>query len=101
MTSSTTATTASATRTAGPTLQPEIVTRPTARYALALARIVAFVDRAVLDTYVRSAAWGVLGLAGAGTRGHARARPTTGLALVGGGVLLLAGVTALALWGIA
>lgn len=52
MTSSTTATTASAARTAGPTLQPEIVTRPTARYALALARIVtglyflwAFVDK--------------------------------------------------------
>lgn len=78
-------------------LQRLLVVRP----VLALARIVAFVDRAVLDTYVRSAAWGVLGLAGAGTRGHARARPTTGLALVGGGVLLLAGVTALALWGIA
>lgn len=72
-----------------------VVVRP----VLALARVIAFLDREVLDTYVRSAAWGVLGLGAIGTRGHARGRPTTGLALVGVGVLLLVGVTAVTLWG--
>lgn len=70
-----------------------------ARPVLALARLVAFLDREVLDSYVRSAAWGTLGLSGLGEKGHARSRPTTGLALLGVGVVLLAGVTALALWG--
>ena len=71
-----------------------VVVRP----VLALARIVAFIDREVIDTYVRAAAWGVLGLGEAGTRGHARSRPTTGLALLGVGVLLLGGTVALTLW---
>lgn len=70
-----------------------------ARPVLALARTVAFLDREVIDTYVRTAAWGVLGLGSAGTHAHARSRPSTGLALLGVGVLLLVGVTALALWG--
>ena len=69
------------------------------RPVLALARGVAFVDREVIDTSVRSAARGVLELGTVGTQGHARSRPTTGLALVGTGVLLLAGITALTLWG--
>lgn len=73
-----------------------VVVRP----VLALARVVAFVDREVIDTYVRSAAWGVLGLGDAGTRGHARSRPTTGLALLGIGVLVLAATAALTLWGL-
>ncbi|WP_435202482.1 NADH-quinone oxidoreductase subunit 5 family protein [Janibacter sp. GS2] len=72
-----------------------VVVRP----VLALARGVAFLDREVIDTYVRTAAWGVLGLGSAGTHAHARSRPATGLALVGVGVLLLVGVTALTLWG--
>ena len=74
-------------------LQQVLVVRP----VLALARVVAFLDREVIDTYVRTAAWGVLGLGRAGTRGHARARPTTGLALLGTGLLLVVGVTVLAL----
>ncbi|MGO4244323.1 NADH-quinone oxidoreductase subunit L [Janibacter sp. RAF20_2_2] len=65
----------------------------------AAGRLVSFVDRAVLDTYVRGAAWGVLGLSDAGTAGHRRSRPTSGLALLGGGLLLLGLVTALALVG--
>lgn len=71
-----------------------VVVRP----VLALARVVAFVDREVIDTYVRTAAWGVLGLGGVGMHGHSRSRPTSGLALVGVGVLLLVAVTALTLW---
>lgn len=65
----------------------------------AAGRLVSFVDRAVLDTYVRGAAWGVLGLSDAGTAGHRRSRPTSGLVLLGGGLLLLGLVTALALVG--
>lgn len=71
-----------------------IVVRP----VLALASVVVLVDRQVIDTPVRSAALGVLGLGDAGTRAHARSRPTTGLALLGIGVLVLAGALALSLW---
>lgn len=73
------------------------VVRPVA----ALARLVAFLDREVLDTYVRGIAWGALGLADAGTTAHRRARPSSGLALLGGGLLALAAVTGLVLWGVA
>ena len=76
-------------------LQQLLVVRP----VLTLARVVAFLDREVIDSYVRTAAWGVLGLGGAGTRAHASSRPTTGLALLGIGVLLLGGIAALTLWG--
>ena len=71
-------------------LQRLVVVRP----VQALARLVAFLDREVLDTYVRAAAWGVLGLADGGTSAHRRSRPASGLALLGGGVLLVALVTA-------
>ena len=75
--------------------QRAIVARP----VTALAGLVAFLDRGVVDTYVRAAAWGVLGASGVGTEAHRRARPANGLALLGGGLLLVAVVTALVLLG--
>ena len=72
-----------------------LVVRP----VLALAHAVAFLDRAVIDSYVRTAAEAALGLGGLGTRTHERSRPTTGLALLGVGVVLVLAVTALTLWG--
>ncbi|WP_338750363.1 NADH-quinone oxidoreductase subunit L [Janibacter alittae] len=69
-------------------LQQALVVRP----VLALARLVAFLDREVIDSYVRAAASGVLGLGGVGTRAHARSRPTSALALLGVGVLLVVGL---------
>lgn len=76
-------------------LQQLLVVRP----VLALARFVAFLDREVIDSYVRAAASAALGVGEAGTRAHARSRPTSGLALLGVGVLLVAGVGVLALRG--
>ncbi|UUZ45356.1 hypothetical protein LP422_03930 [Janibacter limosus] len=76
-------------------LQRLVVVRP----VTSLARLVAFLDREVIDTYVRAAAWGVLGLSDAGTAAHRRSRPASGLALLGGGLLAVAVVTALVLVG--
>lgn len=64
-------------------------------------RLVSFLDREVLDTYVRALAWGALGLGDAGTSAHRRSRPASGLALLGGGLLALGAVTGLVLWGVA
>lgn len=76
-------------------LQHLLVVRP----VLALARFVAFLDREVIDSYVRAAASGVLGLGEVGTRAHARSRPTSGLALLGVGILLVVGIGVLTLGG--
>lgn len=75
--------------------QRALVVRP----VTALGELVAFLDRGVVDTYVRAAAWGVLGASGLGTEAHRRARPANGLALLGGGVLLVAVVTGIVLLG--
>ena len=64
-----------------------------ARPVLALARLVAFLDDAVVGTIVRSTGWLVAGLGAAGEAGHRRARPATATLLVGLGAVLLVGVT--------
>ena len=76
-------------------LQRLVVVRP----VTSLARLVAFLDREVIDTYVRAVAWGVLGLGDAGATAHRRSRPASGLALLGGGLLAVAVVTAIVLVG--
>ncbi|WP_068260509.1 NADH-quinone oxidoreductase subunit 5 family protein [Janibacter limosus] len=76
-------------------VQQAVVVRP----FIALARLVAFLDREVVDTYVRAAAWGVLGIGDAGTVAHRRSRPASGLALLGGGLLAVGLVTAVVLLG--
>nr|WP_281366078.1 proton-conducting transporter membrane subunit [Janibacter cremeus] len=76
-------------------LQQVLVVRP----VLALAHFVAFLDREVIDSYVRAVASGVLGLGEVGTRAHARSRPTSALALLGVGVLLVVGIGVLAVGG--
>lgn len=76
-------------------LQRALVVRPVTE----MARLVAFLDREVIDTYVRAAAWGVLGASDVGTTSHRRSRPASGLALLGGGLLALALVTAVVLVG--
>ncbi len=63
---------------------------------LALARLVAFLDREVVETYVSGSGW-VAGIAGRlATWGHARERVSTNLVWVLIGLLAIAGV---ALWG--
>lgn len=63
---------------------------------LALARVVAFLDREVVETYVSGSGW-VAGIAGRlATWGHARERVSTNLVWVLIGLLAIAGV---ALWG--
>ena len=64
-----------------------------ARPVLALARLAAFVDDAVIGTYARGAGWLVDGLGAVGDAGHRRARPATATLLVGLGAVLLVGVT--------
>lgn len=64
-----------------------------ARPVLALARLVTFVDDAVVGTCVRGVGWLVSGLGAVGEAGHRRARPATATLLVGLGTVLLVGVT--------
>ncbi|MCI1262000.1 MAG: NADH-quinone oxidoreductase subunit L [Tetrasphaera jenkinsii] len=67
-----------------------------ARPVLALARAVAYVDREIIETYVRAPGW-VARLGGrAGVRSHAGERLSTDLVWVVLGLLVMAGVT---LWG--
>ena len=67
-----------------------------ARPVLALARVVAYVDREIIESYVRAPGW-VVSLGGrAGVRGHAPERVSTDLLWVVLGLLVMAGV---ALWG--
>ncbi|MCM3553965.1 NADH-quinone oxidoreductase subunit L [Janibacter melonis] len=60
---------------------------------LALARLVRFVDDAVIGTYVRGAGWLVAGLGGAGEVAHRRSRPGSATLLVALALLLLLGAT--------
>ncbi len=62
---------------------------------LALAHGVAYLDREIVDLYVRAAAGTARGFGAAGTRAHARERVGTNLVWVFVGLLALAGV---ALW---
>lgn len=67
-----------------------------ARPVLALARAVTYVDREIIESYVRAPGW-VVSLGGrAGVRGHAPERVSTDLLWVVLGLLVMAGV---ALWG--
>lgn len=77
----------------GREVQHAVVVRP----VLSLARLVAFLDREVLDTYVRATASTLLGAAALGTGAHRRGRPTSALALLGTGLVAVGAVTALAL----
>ena len=67
-----------------------------AQPVLALARAVTYVDREIIESYVRAPGW-VVSLGGrAGVRGHAPERVSTDLLWVVLGLLVMAGV---ALWG--
>ena len=67
-----------------------------ARPVLGLARVVAFLDREVVDGYVRGAAASA-GVAGwLAERGHRREAPSAGLGLVALGLLVAAGTAVLA-----
>lgn len=71
--------------------------RLVARPVLGLARIVAFLDREVIDGYVRGAAAST-GIAGwFAERGHRREAPSTGVGLVAVGLIVAAG-TAVLTW---
>jgi NADH-quinone oxidoreductase subunit L len=63
-----------------------------ARPVVALARAVAYLDREVVDLYVRAAAAGTEAASRAGSRAHARERVATNLVWVVLGVLALVGV---------
>ncbi|MEI2776730.1 MAG: NADH-quinone oxidoreductase subunit L [Tetrasphaera sp.] len=63
-----------------------------ARPVLALARAVAYLDREVVDIYVRAAAVGTRGVGALGARAHERERIATTLVWVLLGLLALAGV---------
>jgi NADH-quinone oxidoreductase subunit L len=67
-----------------------------ARPVLGLARVVAFLDREVVDGYVRGAAASA-GVAGwLAERGHRREAPSVGLGLVALGLVVAAGTAVLA-----
>ena len=69
-------------------------------YTFTLRDDVTYSDGTPLDAENVAKNFDLLGLGDAGTRGHARSRPTTGLALLGIGVLVLAATAALTLWGL-
>ena len=73
------------------TLYRVVLVRP----VLALARLVAHLDRDVLDSYVGGLTRAALGGSALGERTHRRARPVIGLTLVGLGLLGAAGITVL------
>ena len=68
-----------------------VVVRP----VLGLARVVAFLDREVVDGYVRGAAASAGAAGWLAERGHRREAPSTGLALVALGLLVAAGTAVL------
>lgn len=70
--------------------------RAVARPVLRLARVVAFVDTEVVDAYVRGAGTAARVAGWAGTRLHRGQRPSAGVGLVLGGVVVLAAVGVLA-----
>ncbi|MGG5259054.1 NADH-quinone oxidoreductase subunit L [Phycicoccus avicenniae] len=70
--------------------------RLVARPVLRLARVVAFVDTEVVDAYVRGAAVATRAVGWAGVRAHRRERPSAGLGLVLGAVVVLGLVGVLA-----
>jgi NADH-quinone oxidoreductase subunit L len=70
--------------------------RLVARPVLRLARVVAFVDTEVVDAYVRGAAVATRAAGWAGVRLHRRERPSAGVGLVLGAVVLLGFVGVLA-----
>ncbi len=65
------------------------------RPVLALARLVAYADRDLLDSYVGALTRAALGSSAAGERAHRRARPTIGLTLVGVGLVAAVALTGL------
>ncbi len=70
--------------------------RLVARPVLRLARVVAFVDTEVVDGYVRGLAVATRAAGWAGVRGHRGERPSTGVGLVLGAVVVLGLVGVLA-----